>query len=139
MLITVLEKEQRAKREAWRDNNQLKKRIAELEAEVKYIKLEAVETDAECDAMTGKIAELEAIIRGRDELINNAVSSRIAELETELSFYANCSYSSSWVTGDKNHVMEDRGDRASNYLFGKAEPRKSCNKAIEALKEQDNG
>ena len=28
-----------------------------------------------------KIAELEAIIRGRDELINNAVSSRIAELE----------------------------------------------------------
>ena len=33
--------------------------IAKLEAEVKYIKLEAVETDAECDAMTGKIAELE--------------------------------------------------------------------------------
>ena len=30
-----------------------------------------------------KIAELEAIIRGRDELINNAVSSRIAELEKE--------------------------------------------------------
>jgi hypothetical protein len=28
-----------------------------------------------------RIAELEAIIRGRDELINNAVSSRIAELE----------------------------------------------------------
>ena len=30
-----------------------------------------------------RIAELEAIIRGRDELINNAVSSRIAELEKE--------------------------------------------------------
>ena len=30
-----------------------------------------------------KINELEAIIRGRDELINNAVSSRIAELEKE--------------------------------------------------------
>ena len=30
-----------------------------------------------------KIEELEAIIRGRDELINNAVSSRIAELEKE--------------------------------------------------------
>ena len=28
-----------------------------------------------------KIEELEAIIRGRDELINNAVSSRIAEKE----------------------------------------------------------
>ena len=28
-----------------------------------------------------RIAELEAIIRGRDELINNAVSSRIVELE----------------------------------------------------------
>jgi hypothetical protein len=28
-----------------------------------------------------RIAELEAIIRGRDELINNAESSRIAELE----------------------------------------------------------
>jgi hypothetical protein len=31
-----------------------------------------------------KINELEAIIRGRDELINNAESSRIAELEKEL-------------------------------------------------------
>ena len=31
-----------------------------------------------------RIAELEAIIRGRDELINNAVSSRIAELENAL-------------------------------------------------------
>ena len=61
---------------------------------------------------------------------------RVLELEAELSFYANCSYSSSWATGDKNHVMEDRGDRASNYLFGKAEPRKSCNTAIEALKDQ---
>jgi len=30
-----------------------------------------------------RIAELEAIIRGRDELINNAVSSRIAELEDQ--------------------------------------------------------
>jgi hypothetical protein len=30
-----------------------------------------------------KIEELEEIIRGRDELINNAVSSRIAELEKE--------------------------------------------------------
>ena len=30
-----------------------------------------------------KIEELEAIIRGRDELINNAVSSRIAELENQ--------------------------------------------------------
>jgi hypothetical protein len=40
-------------------NNAESSRIAELEAEVKYIKLEAVETDAECDAMTGKIAELE--------------------------------------------------------------------------------
>ena len=30
-----------------------------------------------------RIAELEAIIRGRDEFINNAVSSRIAELEKE--------------------------------------------------------
>mgnify|MGYP003649027149 CR=1 FL=1 len=30
-----------------------------------------------------KIAELEEIIRGRDELINNAVSSRNAELEKE--------------------------------------------------------
>ena len=29
------------------------------------------------------IAELEEIIRGRDELINNAVSSRIAEKEQE--------------------------------------------------------
>jgi hypothetical protein len=30
-----------------------------------------------------RIAELEEIIRGRDELINNAVSSRIAELENQ--------------------------------------------------------
>tara|TARA_R110000772_G_scaffold452_4_gene1622 strand:+ start:115 stop:546 length:432 start_codon:yes stop_codon:yes gene_type:complete len=32
-----------------------------------------------------RVIKLEAIIRGRDELINNAVSSRIAELEKELS------------------------------------------------------
>ena len=31
-----------------------------------------------------RIAELEEIIRGRDELINNAVSSRIAELEMHI-------------------------------------------------------
>ena len=30
-----------------------------------------------------RVIKLEAIIRGRDELINNAVSSRIAELEKE--------------------------------------------------------
>jgi hypothetical protein len=86
------------------------------------------------------VAEAELNINGDCPLIEDEgifwANARIAELETELSFYANCSYSSSWVTGDKNHVMEDRGDRASNYLFGKAEPRKSCNKAIEALKEQ---
>jgi hypothetical protein len=32
--------------------------IEQLEAEVKYLKLEAVETDAECDAMTNKVDEL---------------------------------------------------------------------------------
>ena len=89
-----------------------------------------------------RIAELELHLK---QTLDNSISQasalrdRISELEAELSFYANCSYSSSWATGDKNHVMEDRGDRASNYLFGKAEPRKSCNTAIEALKEQGNG
>jgi predicted RNase H-like nuclease (RuvC/YqgF family) len=33
-------------------------RIEQLEAEVKYLKLEAVETDAECDAMTDKVDQL---------------------------------------------------------------------------------
>jgi hypothetical protein len=47
-------------------------------------------------------------------------AAKILELEAELSFYANCSYSSNWVIGDKNHVMEDCGDRASNYLFNQA-------------------
>jgi hypothetical protein len=70
-------------------------------------------------------------------------SKRILELEAELSFYANCSYSSSWVTGDKNHAMEDSGDRASNYLFkqaGKVRRREKfnhrCNTAVAALKDQ---
>jgi hypothetical protein len=44
----------------------VKERIAELEAEVKYIKLEAVETDAECDAMTGKIEHLEHQLREKE-------------------------------------------------------------------------
>jgi hypothetical protein len=54
MLITALDKEQRAKREAWRDNNQLKKRIAELEKERDELKTQSDvltfenETNHEC-------------------------------------------------------------------------------------------
>jgi hypothetical protein len=55
MGLTAWAQEEKDKREAWREIRELKKRIVELEA----------------------------IIRGRDELINNAVSSRIAELENQ--------------------------------------------------------
>ena len=109
---TLLEKLSKAK--PARTRKELKNRIAELEIQLQQ-------------TLDNSISQASAL---RD---------RISELEAELSFYANCSYSSSWATGDKNHVMEDRGDRASNYLFGKAEPRKSCNTAIEALKEQGDG
>jgi hypothetical protein len=47
-------------------------KIADLEAEVKYIKLEAVETDAECDAMTGKIAELKSTLDSIREIIEQS-------------------------------------------------------------------
>jgi hypothetical protein len=75
-------------------NIKQEERIAELEAEVKYIKLEAVETDAECDAMTGKIAEL----------------------ETDLAFYKGCMKS---------------GENAKDSDAPSQRPK--------ALKEQDNG
>jgi hypothetical protein len=54
----------------------LNKRIENLERYNSGLANESCEQQA-------RIAELEAIIRGRDELINNAESSRIAELEKE--------------------------------------------------------
>jgi hypothetical protein len=54
----------------------LNKRIAELERYNLGLANESCEQQA-------RIAELKAIIQGRDELINNAVSSGIAELKKE--------------------------------------------------------
>jgi hypothetical protein len=50
--------------------------------EYAYTRIHKLELEAL--AYKDKIAELEAIIQGRDELINNAVSSHTAELQQEL-------------------------------------------------------
>jgi hypothetical protein len=66
-----------------------------------------------------RIAELEAIIRGRDELIDNAVSSRIAELENQVEF----------EMGQKAIAREQRQrviSRLNSYLIKRANEIGEC-------------
>jgi ABC-type transporter Mla subunit MlaD len=125
----------------------LNKRIENLERYNSGLANESCEQQA-------RIAELEAIIRGRDELINNAESSRIAELEIQLKQTldnAMCQASDlrdriAGLEQEQNILcLEHRANTLCFALENITNPeiiyysRKHVLNEIQALKEQDNG
>jgi hypothetical protein len=85
------------------------------------------------------IAELEAVIRGRDELINNAVSSRIAELEKERDEFKAiaCSITPEIIDFVRCGIGANYG--GSCYTEKMEKTYAPILASFKALKEQDNG
>jgi hypothetical protein len=110
----------------------LNKRIENLERYNAGLANESCEQQA-------RIAELEAIIRGRDELINNAESSRIAELEKERDEFKAiaCSITPEIIDFVRCGIGANYG--GSCYTEKMEKTYAPILASFKALKEQDNG